>query len=474
MSAESLRIAPLAGWAALLIAGCVVGVLLDRSSAVPILSAVLCVPFLFVALLRSAALVHVFKEYCSEPPVTSAVDASCLPEVLPRYAILVPLYKEAEVIGQLIEGLRALDYPANRLQISLIVEVDDASTRAAIARQVLPANVRVVIVPRGNPRTKPRALNHALADAIGDYVVVYDAEDLPNPGQLREALAVLISDPENTGCVQARLNIYNAEQNAITRQFAIEYNALFGAILPMLGRFGLPIPLGGTSNHFPRRTLERAGGWDAHNVTEDADLGIRLARLGYNVRVISSTTWEEAPGSLRVWTGQRTRWLKGWMQTYLVHMRHPRRLWRELGTFRFLGFQVMMGGMILSALVHPWFLVILGHALFFGGGLAAEPSTGGDWLVGLSVFNLLAGYATAMALGALTVTPENRRVAWHVFGMPVYWVVISFAAYRALWQLAFAPFLWEKTPHHGRRIEQSGKADVPPIDGSMSRTSRAR
>ncbi len=259
MSAESLRIAPLAGWAALLIVGCVVGVLLDRSSAVPILSAILCVPFLFVAQLRCAALVHVLKEHSSEPPVTSAVDASCLPEVLPRYAILVPLYKEAEIIGQLIEGLRALDYPANRLQISQIVEVDDASTRAAIARQVLPATARVVVVPRGNPRTKPRALNHALANAIGDYVVVYDAEVLPNPGQLREALAVLIGDPENTGCVQAHLNIYNVEHNAITRQFAIEYNALFGAILPTLGRFGLPITAGRNLKPLPEAHFGTGG-----------------------------------------------------------------------------------------------------------------------------------------------------------------------------------------------------------------------
>ena len=385
-------------------------------------------------------------------------DVSCLPEILPTYAVLFPLLKEAEIIGQLIEGLCRIDYPADRLQISLIVEEDDTCTQSAIARHMLPDHMRVVVVPQGEPRTKPRALNHALADASGAYVVVYDAEDLPNPGQLREALAVLVSNSETTGCVKARLNVYNADSNAITRQFALEYSALFGAVLPTLDRLGLPIPLGGTSNHFPRRVLEQVGGWDPYNVTEDADLGIRLARLGYDVRVIPSTTLEEAPESLRVWIRQRTRWLKGWMQTYLVHVRHPRRLWRELGTYRFLGFQMMLGGMILSALVHPWFLIMLCYASFSWEGMAS------NWLMGFGTFNLIAGYGTAMALGAMAVVPQNRRLAWSVLAMPVYWIAISCAAYLAVWQLIWAPFFWEKTPHYGRRSVPIRDATASPID----------
>ena len=457
-SAKSLRIAPIAGWIGLVIAGCVFGLLLDPHAVLPVLNAMLGVPFLSQALLRSAALVHIAKRRGSERTAKGHADVSCLPEILPTYAVLFPLLKEAEIIGQLIEGLCRIDYPADRLQISLIVEEDDTCTQSAIARHMLPDHMRVVVVPQGEPRTKPRALNHALADASGAYVVVYDAEDLPNPGQLREALAVLVSNSETTGCVQARLNVYNADSNAITRQFALEYSALFGAVLPTLDRLGLPIPLGGTSNHFPRRVLEQVGGWDPYNVTEDADLGIRLARLGYDVRVIPSTTWEEAPESLRVWIRQRTRWLKGWMQTYLVHVRHPRRLWRELGTYRFLGFQMMLGGMILSALVHPWFLIMLCYASFSWEGMAS------NWLMGFGTFNLIAGYGTAMALGAMAVVPQNRRLAWSVLAMPVYWIAISCAAYLAVWQLIWAPFFWEKTPHYGRRSVPIRDATASPID----------
>lgn len=241
-----------------------------------------------------------------------------------------------------------------------------------------------------------------------------------------------------------------------TRQFSIEYGALFRAILPVLERFGLPVPLGGTSNHFPRRVLDRAGGWDAFNVTEDADLGIRLARLGYRVRMLASTTWEEAPPTFRIWLHQRTRWLKGWMQTYLVHMRRPVSLWRELGAFRFLGFQILMGGMILSALVHPWFYIGLCYVIATEGGLPfADAVQASNWLLALAVFNLLAGYVSAMLLGALAVGCRHDRIdrvalAWSALAMPVYWLMISFAGYRALWQLATSPFVWEKTPHTGR------------------------
>lgn len=467
-SAKNLRFAPIACWVGLLIAGCVFGVLLDPHTVVPILNAILGLPFLSLALLRGAALVHIAKRRGRELTAMRCADVSCLPEILPTYAVLVPLFKEAEIIEQLVEGLCKIDYPVDRLQISLIVEEDDTGTQAAIARHTLPDHMRLVVVPQGEPRTKPRALNHALADASGAYVVVYDAEDLPNPGQLREALAVLVTTSETTGCVQARLNIYNADRSAISRQFAIEYNALFGAVLPTLDRLGLPIPLGGTSNHFPRRVLEQVGGWDPYNVTEDADLGIRLARLGYEVRVISSTTWEEAPETLPVWIRQRTRWLKGWMQTYLVHLRQPRRLWRELGTYRFLGFQMMLGGMILSALGHPLFLIMLCYAWLSWDGMA------GNWLAGFGLFNLMAGYVTAMALGVMAVITQNRRLAWSVLAMPVYWVAISFAAYRALWHLISAPYFWETTPHYGRKPVTIRDAVGSPIDVSTGKTARAR
>jgi len=205
-------------------------------------------------------------------------------------------------------------------------------------------------------RTKPKALNYALPLARGEFVVIYDAEDRPEPDQLRRALHR--GGPPNLAAVQARLNLYNASDSWLTSQFTIEYCALFDGLLPALDRLSLPIPLGGTSNHFRASALRWLMAWDAFNVTEDADLGIRLARSGYRCQVVASTTHEEAPARLMCWLRQRTRWLKGYVQTWLVHMRSPAALWRELGPRGFLAFQIMVGGTVLSALAHPWFYLL--------------------------------------------------------------------------------------------------------------------
>ncbi|MCV0367836.1 glycosyltransferase [Filomicrobium sp.] len=387
------------------------------------------------------------------PAPESPNEKSGLDEVFPRYAILVPLYKEAEVVPALIEALSALDYPTDCLEISLIVEREDRTTRMALEAQVLPTHMRIVEVPEGQPRTKPRALNYALASARGDYVVVYDAEDMPEPDQLRRALKAFRSAGPELGCVQACLNTYNPEETFFTRQFTIEYTALFDAIVPTLARLDLPVPLGGTSNHFPRRILETSGGWDPFNVTEDADLGIRLARQGARVAGLASTTWEEAPETFRIWLGQRTRWLKGWMQTYIVHMREPTRLLRDLGLKRFAGLQVLMGGMILSCLVHPWFYVVLGASLLSGRSDLLVPSDEWHVLYWAGLFNLFAGYVSAIALGAIAVARRGRpELAISVLAVPIYWLLISWAAYRALWELVSAPHHWEKTQHHARNV----------------------
>jgi cellulose synthase/poly-beta-1,6-N-acetylglucosamine synthase-like glycosyltransferase len=203
--------------------------------------------------------------------------------------------------------------------------------------------------------------------------------------------------------------------------------------------------------HFPRAVLDAVGGWDPHNVTEDADLGIRLARAGWHVGMLPSTTWEEAPPTFRIWLGQRTRWLKGWMQTYLVHMRAPRRLWGELGPKRFLGLQVLMGGLILSSLVHPWFYAALALDLWEGRLVGIPHTLAGESLLWLGVFNLIAGYVSAIALGGVAAARRGRLgLAAHAALMPVYWLAISYAAYRALFQLVTAPYYWEKTEHTAR------------------------
>jgi cellulose synthase/poly-beta-1,6-N-acetylglucosamine synthase-like glycosyltransferase len=437
------------GWQKAALAGLALGVgggaLLAPETTLGVLFAVMAVPFLCVVVLRSAALWNLLAPPAPavEPPPVR-IDA----ELLPLYSVLVPLYREASVVPHLVAALTAIDYPAARLEILLVLEAIDTETQNVVRAAALPRHMRVLVVPDGDPRTKPRAIQYALQFTRGDYIVVYDAEDMPEPDQLRRALAALMAEPGRLGCLQARLNIYNSRASWLTRQFTIEYTALFDCILPTLERFELPVPLGGTSNHFRRDVLDAVGGWDPYNVTEDADLGIRLARAGWHVGILGSTTWEEAPPTFRIWLGQRRRWLKGWMQTYLVHMREPRRLWRELGAKRFLGLQVLMGGLILSSLVHPWFYGLLALDLCEGRVLGVSHSLAGETLLWLGAFNLVAGYVSAIALGGVAAARRGRiGLALHAALMPVYWLAISYAAYLALLQLVTAPYYWEKTEH---------------------------
>lgn len=412
------------------------------------LAALVAFPFLCITLLRIVALCEVvcFASIGRDrrPPALLGVDAADLP----AYSVLVPLFQEANVLGGLVQSLQALDYPAARLEVFLILEEEDLETQAAVLAFDLPAYFRTIVVPDQAPRTKPKALNYALPFARGEFVVVYDAEDRPEPDQLRRALDLFRQGPAQLGCVQAQLNIYNPRASWFTRQFTIEYSALFDAILPALTRIGLPIPLGGTSNHFRRKVLVDAGAWDPFNVTEDADLGFRLARRGWRTAVLASTTWEEAPPVFGPWFRQRTRWLKGWMQTYLVHTRQPLRLVRELGLRGALGIHVLMGALILSALVHPLFYAVLGYHALSGEVLARADTGLGAVLWTIAWINLSAGYLVSILVGALSVSRRGRPgLAASALLMPVCWLLVSAAAYRALYQLATDPYRWEKTAH---------------------------
>lgn len=389
----------------------------------------------------------------SAGPTTAAagLHGASPPEQLPTYAVLVALYDEAAVIPGLVQALAALDYPATRLAIRLVVEERDRATQAAIGRTSLPPHIEMLVVPDGKPRTKPRALNYALSRTPGEYVVVYDAEDVPERDQLRRALAAFAAAPPATGCMQARLNVMNHDESWVSRQFSIEYTALFDCMLPTLERHAMPIPLGGTSNHFRRVALEAALAWDPCNVTEDADLGIRLSRFGIGVGVFASTTWEEAPPTFRVWLGQRTRWLKGWMLTYLVHMRAPRRLAGELGGWGFAGLQLYMVSAIVSPLVHPWFLAMLVYDVASGRVLAGTEGALEASAWWLAVTTLCASYVSTMLLGAIAVVRRGRlRLLAQLAWLPVYWLAISLAAYRAMHELLVAPHHWQKTPHRAR------------------------
>lgn len=391
------------------------------------------------------------------PQVRSA-DPDRIPDAdLPVYSVLVPMFREGAVLPDLVAALSALDYPAAKLDVLLVLESVDEETQRTAAALDLPGFMRVIVVPDSQPRTKPKALNYALQFARGDYVVVYDAEDAPEPDQLRQAIATFAESPAGTVCLQGRLNIHNVREGWLTRQFALEYSVLFDVILPGLTRLGLPIPLGGTSNHFPRPVLDRWLGWDPFNVTEDADLGIRLARTGGHVDILSSTTWEEAPVRLGSWFRQRTRWIKGWMQTYLVHTRQPLRLLRELGPAAFVGFHIYSGGLILSALVFPHFCALVAIEVWQSSWLSLPESLPSGALWSLAIFNLTVAYLTSV-VGAVVAAWRRKRI-WligEVLLMPVYWVLISFAAYRAVFQLATAPHFWEKTEHRPRNRRRGG------------------
>ena len=375
---------------------------------------------------------------------------------LPTYTVLIALHAEVPVVPQLVAALRALDYPHDKLDVVFALEADDLPTQAALFKEGLPAHMRLVVVPEGLPRTKPRALCYGLTFARGEYIVVYDAEDLPAPDQLRCAAGAFAAGGGDLGCLQASLAINNSRHSWLTAQFAIEYTALFDAILPALARHGLPVPLGGTSNHFPRRALHDVGGWDPFNVTEDADLGLRLARFGWRVDVLASTTWEEAPPAWRPWLAQRTRWQKGWMQTYFVHMREPARLWHDLGPASWAWFQIVLGGGLISALAHPWFYALLVWQGFNGGLFPALANGAAAWLWWFGIANLAAAALATIALALITLERRGRRdlFVYAVFS-PLYWLLVSYAAYRAIFEWRRAPFFWAKTPHGAAICEEN-------------------
>ncbi len=386
---------------------------------------------------------------------------------LPLYAILVPLYREAASLPGLVTALGALDYPPEKLDIKLVVEADDSLTRDAIAALALPSHMEEVAVPAVGPRTKPKALNMALPFARGRFVAIFDAEDLPEPDQLRRALATFRAGGPELACVQARLAIDNGAESWISGHFAAEYAGQFDVLLPVLAALGLPILLGGTSNHFRRDVLEAVGGWDPFNVTEDADLGVRLARVGYTTAVIAATTYEEAPVHIGAWIGQRTRWLKGWAQTILVHGRRPRALLRDLGPGATLGLAVLTAGPFAAALVHPICLALLLHDGVRGVlGLPRE-SMAEVLAAALATTTLIAGYAGTAWASTVGVRRRGLALRWRIiFSIPLYWLLLSLAAWRALVELMRRPHHWQKTEHgvspRPRRIPASGEPEGAP------------
>ena len=364
---------------------------------------------------------------------------------LPRVSLLVPLYEEARVARGLLAGLQALDYPPALLDIKLVLEEHDSVTRAALEETHLPPTMEIVSVPSDAMRTKPRAMNYALPLCRGTIVGVYDAEDRPDPGQIRAVVARFAEAPAEVACLQGYLDIYNTDHGWLPRCFTLEYAIWFRVILLGVQRLGIPIPLGGTTVFFRRAHLEALGGWDAHNVTEDADLGMRLARFGYRCEMIRTTTMEEATITIPRWIKQRSRWLKGYAITWATHMRAPRLLWRDLGPRGFLGFQVLFLGALTSYLALPLFWAL--GALRLGLDLPVWQDFPAPLRTAFFA-SMIAGQVI-MFLTALVAARDAGRlrlVPW-IPTLFLYWPLGALAAYRAVIEIFTAPFHWHKTEH---------------------------
>lgn len=364
---------------------------------------------------------------------------------MPMVSVMVALYRESSIAPRLVARLSKLDYPRDLLEILLVVEAEDHMTRDALATADLPAWMRVVLVPNGRVKTKPRALNFALNHCKGSIVGVYDAEDAPAPDQIRRVVDRFHQRGSEVVCLQGVLDFYNPRANWMSRCFAMEYATWFRMILPGMQRLGLAIPLGGTTLFFRRQVLEEIGGWDAWNVTEDADLGIRLARHGYRSELIDTVTEEEACCRPLPWVKQRSRWLKGYMMTYIVHMRDPARLWRELGPRQFVGFQVLFLCTLTQFLLAPvlWSFWVL---LFGLSHPVADHLPPTAMLIVLVLFLLTEAVNLLLGFLALRQTRHRLHPLW-LLTLQAYFPLGTLAAYKAAWEVVTKPFYWDKTSH---------------------------
>jgi cellulose synthase/poly-beta-1,6-N-acetylglucosamine synthase-like glycosyltransferase len=402
--------------------------------------------FFLVAIIFKLFLALVGSRFELHQAVTKEELKLVTDDDLPMYTILLPVYKEDKLIKKLIWNLQSIDYPRHKLDIKLLIEEDDELTFNAVKNLDFPAIFEVIVVPFHMPKTKPKACNYGLHFARGKYLTIYDAEDIPDTDQLKKVVSLFEKLPEEYICVQSALNYFNRNENFLTRMFTLEYSYWFDYMLPGLDTLDIPIPLGGTSNHFKLDELVELGAWDPFNVTEDADLGVRAYAKGYKIAIINSTTYEEANNEPFNWIRQRSRWIKGYMQTYLVHMRDPVALWKEIGWKGFLGFNFFIGATPITFLVYPLLLTFFICYVVFD--LSTIRTLFPDWVLFMSIFNLMVGNILMIYINMIAVF-KRRYYELILFAIanPIYWLMHSIAAYKGLYQLVVKPFYWEKTNH---------------------------
>lgn len=367
----------------------------------------------------------------------------------PVFSILCPLYKEELILPQFAKAIMNLDYPKDKLEVFLLLEEDDLKTISKAHQLKLPSYFKIKVVPDSQPRTKPKALNWGLAHAKGEFVVIYDAEDIPEVDQLKKAAIAFKMIGKDVFCLQAKLNFYNPNQNLLTKLFTSEYSLWFDLILSGLYSISAPIPLGGTSNFFRRNDLNRLEGWDAFNVCEDSDLGMRLFKKGYQTAMFNSTTHEEANSNLDSWIKQRSHWIKGYMQTFFVHIRTPGGFVRTIRQPHILTFILVIGGKTLTVFINPFLWILtLSYFLFrpiIGTTIESFYPT---HIFYIAAFTLIFGnfiYLYNYMIGC--ARSGNWKLVKFAYLVPIYWLLMSFAAWKALYQLIFKPFYWEKTQH---------------------------
>jgi cellulose synthase/poly-beta-1,6-N-acetylglucosamine synthase-like glycosyltransferase len=392
--------------------------------------------------LKFSAFAQALRGATGPPPVAGSV-----PRFLhqPTVTLLVPLLREPEVAGALVDRLRRIDYPRERLDVILAVEANDPLTLAALRGRSLPAWMRAVVVPSGSPQTKPRALNYALNYARGDIVGIYDAEDRPEPDQITRVVRRFGEVPPQVACLQGQLDYYNARHNWLSRLFTVEYAAWFRVLLPGVQRMGLVVPLGGTTVFLRRSVLEEVGAWDAHNVTEDAELGLRLTRAGYATEIVETTTFEEANAAALPWIKQRSRWLKGYLMTWGAAMRRPAVLLEELGAWRFWWMQIQFGGAVLGFLTAPllWSFMLKPFGVWHPMDVVLSPFA----------YGVLATVMVTGLVGSVAISIHACRAAHLRHLRPIsplvepYYLFGTVAAWIGLFELMARPFFWAKTTH---------------------------
>jgi len=450
---KSQKVATVIGGAAL-----VAGLVVAPVPTVVVVMAALVLFFMASNLMKLVLISRALKH-----PHQVIVDASghrTPDDALPVYTILLPVFHEAALLGQLVKGILSLDYPEHRLDVKLLLEEDDTETREAAAALDLPDCFDVLVVPDVGPTGKPRACNHGLAHARGEYLVIYDAEDRPEADQLRKSVLAFAQAEPEVVCLQAQLNYFNRTHNILTRWFTAEYSVWFDQLLPGLQAMDVAIPLGGTSNHFVTERLDAIGGWNSFNVTEDADLGLRIYLQGWKTAILETTTYEEATSRYRNWIRQRSRWVKGYMQTYLFHMRHPVALARGMGAKSFVAFQLFFGAGTLCLLLNPvfWLLAVL----WFATRMHVIESIFPWPVLYLGTIGLFVGNAACvLSVVSGCYGRRNYEDVGYALLVPAYWVLMSVGAWKALIQLFTKPSYWEKTEHGFCLFEETDATGAP-------------